>query len=301
MTIVVEARYTTIVRASTSLLVLSLFGPAAAGCDGGKTSDDAKPEATAAKDSPSDPEPEAAGSKTAGSKTAAPAPPPKSLKYRKGQTAPGGMTEAEMQEYAEAQGDPMKGVFTLEQAFEGDATLADPTQGKLTATVTTSLGAFECELFEEQTPVTVANFVGLSRGTRPWYDKKTDRWVEDEPYYADLIWHRVMKDFMAQTGDRSGSGSGGPGYVIADEIDPKKLKHRWKGTLSMANRELPNTGNSQFFVTVKPTPHLNGKHAVFGKCDPSVAKKISQVKVNPARNNRPYDPVRLESISIRRK
>jgi len=227
--------------------------------------------------------------------------PPKSLKYSKGQVPPGGMTLEELQEYAEAQGDPKKGQFTLEDAFAGDADLADASKGKLTATITTLMGAFECELFEEDAPVTVANFVGLSRGTRPWYDKKTDTWIEGQPYYADMVWHRVMKDFMAQTGDRSGSGSGGPGYVIPDEIDPKKLKHKWKGTLSMANSEKPNTGSSQFFVTVKPTPHLDGKHAVFGKCDPSVAKQITEVKVNPSRNNRPYEPIALEKIEITRK
>lgn len=229
------------------------------------------------------------------------APPAKKLKYRKGQVAPGGMTPEEVAEYAQAQGDPKKGVFSLEDAFAGDKTLADPSKGKLTATITTSMGAFDCELFEEDTPITVANFVGLARGTRPWYDKKSDSWKEGEPYYANMVWHRVMVDFMAQTGDRSGSGSGGAGYVIVDEIDTKALRHKWKGTLSMANSEKPNTGTSQFFVTVKPTAHLDGKHAVFGKCDPSVVKKITKVKVNPARNNRPFDPIKLESIAITRK
>ena len=262
--------------------------------------DDAKPEQAPA------PEP-AVDAKTetkaeAKPETAAkPAAPAKPLKYRKGQIPPGGMSDEDMQEYAAAQGDPKKGVFTLEDAFAGDASLADASKGKLTATLTTSMGAFECELFEDKTPITVANFVGLARGTRPWYDKKSDSWKENDPYYADILWHRVMKGFMAQTGDRSGSGSGGPGYVIKDEIDKKKLRHKWKGTLSMANRELPNTGNSQFFVTVKPTPHLDGKHTVFGKCDASVVAKISEAKVNPARNNRPYEPIKLESVAIARK
>ncbi len=227
--------------------------------------------------------------------------PARTLKYRKGQVAPGGMTPEEVQEYAEAQGDPKKGVFSLEDAFAGDETLADPSKGKLTATITTSMGAFDCELFEDEVPVTVANFVGLARGTRPWYDKKSDSWKEGEPYYADMVWHRVMAGFMAQTGDRSGSGSGGAGYVILDEINTKKLRHKWKGSLSMANSEKPNTGTSQFFVTVKPTPHLDGKHAVFGRCDPAVVEKISEVKVNEARNSRPYDPIKLESVSVTRK
>lgn len=227
--------------------------------------------------------------------------PAKTFKYRKGQLAPGGMTPEEVKEYAEAQGDPKKGEFSLEDAFAGDDALADTSEGKLTATLETSMGTFECELFEKDAPITVANFVGLARGTRPWYDKKSDSWKEGEPYYKDVVWHRVMKGFMAQTGDKSGSGSGGAGYVILDEIDPKKLKHKWAGTLSMANREEPNTGTSQFFVTVKKTPHLDGKHAVFGKCDPSVIKKITEVKVNPQRNNRPFDPVKLVSVTIARK
>lgn len=226
--------------------------------------------------------------------------PPKTFKYRKGQLAPGGMTADEVKEYAEAQGDPKKGEFSLEDAFAGDEALADTSKGTLTATLETSMGTFECALFEKEAPITVANFVGLARGTRPWYDKKSDSWIEGEPYYKDLVWHRVMKGFMAQTGDKSGSGSGGAGYVILDEIGPKKLEHKWAGTLSMANREEPNTGTSQFFVTVKKTPHLDGKHAVFGKCDPSVVKKITEVKVNPKRNNRPFDPVKLVSVKISR-
>jgi len=265
------------------------------------TACDSKPE-----DAPDDAQPQEKAQDEAQAKEAQPkeAPEPEpaqTFKYRKGQRPPGGMTPEEVKEYAQAQGDPEKGVFTLEDAFAGDADLTDPETGTLTATITTSMGTFDCELFEEKAPVTVANFVGLARGTRPWYDEKTDTWKEGEPYYADLIWHRVMKGFMAQTGDRSGSGSGGPGYVILDEIDPKKLPHKWKGTLSMANEQKPNTGASQFFVTIKRTPHLDGKHAVFGKCDPDVVEKITEVKVNEARNNRPFEQVTLESISIARK
>jgi cyclophilin family peptidyl-prolyl cis-trans isomerase len=267
------------------------------------TACDDKASAPAPKDNKAEAKAETKDTKaeTKDAKPEAKADPAKNLKYRKGQVAPGGMTPEEVKEYAEAQGDPKKGEFSLADAFAGDESLADASGGKLTATVATSMGTFDCELFEKDAPLTVANFVGLSRGTRPWYDKKSDSWKEGEPYYADLPWHRVMKGFMAQTGDRSGSGSGGAGYVILDEIDKKKLKHKWKGTLSMANREQPNTGTSQFFVTVKPTPHLDGKHAVFGKCDPSVVKKITEVKVNPARNNRPYEPIKLQSITISRK
>jgi peptidyl-prolyl cis-trans isomerase A (cyclophilin A) len=193
--------------------------------------------------------------------------------------------------------DPIEGEFTLEQAFEGDPALADQAGGTLTATLTTSMGEFECELFEKDAPVTVANFVGLARGTRPWRDEKAGGWVK-RPYYDGVLFHRVEKDFMAQTGDYTGAGNGGPGYNL--EKDEVGRKHKWAGTLSMANLG-PGTANSQFFVTVKPTPHLDGKHAVFGKCDPSVVKKITAVKVDPRRNNRPYEPIHLERVTIARK
>jgi peptidyl-prolyl cis-trans isomerase A (cyclophilin A) len=197
---------------------------------------------------------------------------------------------------AEGTEDPIEGDFTLEQAFEGDATLANKAAGKLTATLTTSMGAFECELFEDKAPLTVANFVGLARGTRPWRDEDAGGWVA-RPYYDGNLFHRVKKDFMAQTGDHTGAGNGGPGYSLSkDELG---LKHKWPGTLSMANLG-PGTANSQFFVTAKPTPHLDGKHAVFGKCDPEVVKEITKVKVDPRRNDRPYEKVTLEKVVISR-
>ena len=198
---------------------------------------------------------------------------------------------------SEDKADPITGEFTLEQAFEGDAALADKAGGKLTATLTTSKGEFDCELFEDKAPVTVANFVGLARGTRPWRDEKAGGWVK-RPYYDGCLFHRVKKDFMAQTGDHTGAGNGGPGYTLSK--DEFGLKHKWAGTLSMANLG-PGTANSQFFVTVQKTPHLDGKHAVFGKCDPKVAKEITKVKVDPRRNDRPYEKITLEKVVISRK
>lgn len=187
--------------------------------------------------------------------------------------------------------------FTLAEAFAGDTSLADTSKGKLTAQIKTTMGAFECELFETKAPLTVANFVGLARGTRPWKDKKTNKWSARKAF-ENMVFHRVM-DFMVQTGDPTGAGNGGPGYTIKDEY-AKGLKHTKSGMLSMANTG-PDTAGSQFFVTVKPVPHLNGKHAIFGQCDPKVATEISQVKVNPERNHRPYAPVKVETIEISRK
>ena len=126
------------------------------------------------------------------------------------------------------------------------------------AEMTTSKGVILIQLEYEKTPMTVANFIGLAEG------KFT---VEDsieytEPLYDGLMFHRVIKDFMVQGGDPQGNGSGGPKHRFYDEID-ESLKHTGPGILSMANSG-PNTNGSQFFVTHKATPWLDGKHTVFG-------------------------------------
>ena len=111
----------------------------------------------------------------------------------------------------------------------------------------TSRGAIEATLFASEAPITVANFLNLSR----------------RGYYNNITFHRVIKDFMIQGGDPTGTGRGGPGYRFPDEIR-KNLKHSKPGIFSMANAG-PNTNGSQFFITHVPTPHLDGKHAVFGE------------------------------------
>ena len=125
----------------------------------------------------------------------------------------------------------------------------------------TGKGAIICRLFFEETPMTVANFIGLIEG-------KLDTAVrKGQPFYDGLTFHRVIKDFMIQGGDPDGNGSGGPGYRFDDEIRPN-LRHDSAGILSMANAGIRNgrgTNGSQFFITHVPTPHLDGKHTVFGK------------------------------------
>ena len=111
----------------------------------------------------------------------------------------------------------------------------------------TTNGTFKVELFEERAPVTTKNFIDL---------------IEKE-YYDGVVFHRVIKGFMIQGGDPDGTGRGGPGYTISDEFHPE-LRHTSEGILSMANAG-PNTGGSQFFITLAATPWLDGKHAVFGK------------------------------------
>src|SRR5215467_8364749 len=112
----------------------------------------------------------------------------------------------------------------------------------------TERGDFSVELFAKQAPVTVNNFVFLAR----------------QGYYNGTTFHRVIRDFMAQGGDPTGTGRGGPGYQFADEPGALALKHDRGGILSMANAGR-DTNGSQFFITFGPTPHLNGKHGIFGQ------------------------------------
>jgi peptidyl-prolyl cis-trans isomerase A (cyclophilin A) len=214
-------------------------------------------------------------------------------KYKKGQIVRAGLSADDVLEYNKAQGDPL-GKIDLKTALAGDPVLEDATKGKLFATFDTTMGSFRCELYEDKSPNTVANFVGLARGVRPFYDKKTDTWTS-APFYNNILFHRVIPGFMIQTGDPLGSGTGGPGYLVADEFD-KSLRHVGAGILSMANRGV-NTGSSQFFVTVAPTPHLDDKHAIFGKCDPKIPIKISEVKT---RAERPLDEVKINTITFTR-
>ena len=145
---------------------------------------------------------------------------------------------------------------------------------------TTNKGEFIAEMFEDKAPKTTKNFIDLvSKG-----------------FYDGLIFHRVIDGFMIQGGDPMGNGRGGPGYQIKDEFSPK-LKHDGEGVLSMANSG-PNTGGSQFFITLKATPWLDGKHAVFGKVTKGmeVVRKIGKVKTDG--NDKPVQDVIIKTISI---
>jgi cyclophilin family peptidyl-prolyl cis-trans isomerase len=151
---------------------------------------------------------------------------------------------------------------------------------KYHATITTPHGDIKVELYAKQAPVTVNNFVFLAR----------------EGFYDGVTFHRVIPDFMVQTGDLTGTGTGGPGYQFRDEADALELKHDSEGILSMANAG-PNTNGSQFFITHKATPWLNGRHAVFGKVveGMDVVRKIRER--DPQSDRKPGDPIEKITIS----
>jgi len=127
----------------------------------------------------------------------------------------------------------------------------------------TDKGEIVAELFEDDAPGTVANFVGLATGTKEFTDPKTGK-KEKRPYYDGLTFHRVIEDFMIQGGCPLGTGTGGPGFTIKDELKGKKQVHK-RGSLSMAKTAAPDSGGSQFFICHSPQSHLDRKHTVFGE------------------------------------
>lgn len=144
----------------------------------------------------------------------------------------------------------------------------------------TSKGDFKLELFEDKAPITTGNFIKLA----------------EEGYYNSLIFHRIIDGFMIQGGCPQGLGRGGPGYTIQDEFHPE-LKHSGPGILSMANAG-PNTGGSQFFITLVPTPHLDGRHAVFGQVVEGMDVVSAIGKVATGAQDRPSEDVVIETLTI---
>jgi cyclophilin family peptidyl-prolyl cis-trans isomerase len=146
------------------------------------------------------------------------------------------------------------------------------------ARITTERGAFDVELFAADAPLTVENFVNLARAG----------------FYDGTTFHRVIPGFMAQGGDPTGSGSGGPGYQFRDEFGSPR-RHDAAGVLSMANAG-PNTNGSQFFITFGPTPHLDGKHTVFGRVTDGLDVAMAIRVRDPGRDSNPGE--RIERIEI---
>ena len=165
------------------------------------------------------------------------------------------------------------------------------------ATLHTNHGDIVVELYPNHAPKTVANFVELATGKREWTNPATGE-KTTEPLYNGTIFHRVIDGFMIQGGDPNGMGTGGPGYTIPDEFH-KDLKHDSEGVLSMANAG-PNTGGSQFFITLAATPWLDGHHSVFGKVvkGMDVVREIG--KVDTDFQDKPLAKVVMEKVTIRR-
>ena len=177
----------------------------------------------------------------------------------------------------------------------GFAAEAPEKKGPLYATLKTSLGDIVIQLFDDKAPKTVANFVDLASGTKEWTDPKTREKVK-RPLYNGTIFHRVIPGFMIQGGDPLGNGTGGPGYRFQDEFHPD-LKHSKPGILSMANAG-PNTNGSQFFITQKPTPWLDGKHSVFGEV--VKGQNVADAIINVPRDlrDRPMKDVVIQEVII---
>ncbi len=166
-----------------------------------------------------------------------------------------------------------------------------------TAVFDTSMGRMVCKLYSKESPVTVANFIGLADGSKKRTDPMTHKIVQGKPYFDGTIFHRVIPGFMIQGGDPTSTGHGDPGYFINDELDPS-LNFEEPGMLAMANAG-PNTNGSQFFITVAPYPSLEGHYSVFGKCDDAsvlVAQSITDVERDG--RDRPLDPVTLYKVTI---
>ncbi len=156
-----------------------------------------------------------------------------------------------------------------------EAGMANPT-----ARFTTNQGSFDVELFEDKAPVTAKNFEKLA----------------EKGFYDGTIFHRVIDGFMIQGGDPTGTGRGGPGYTIKDEFEPS-LRHTGEGILSMANAG-PNTGGSQFFITLAATPWLDNKHAIFGKVTKGLDVVRAIGKVPTASGDRPKQEVKIEKVEL---
>ena len=158
------------------------------------------------------------------------------------------------------------------------------------AKMETSKGELIIQFFDQEAPVTVANFVGLAQGT---IENKAK--AKGVPYYDGIVFHRVIKNFMIQGGDPQGTGMGDPGYKFDDEKN--NLKHEGKGYLSMANSG-PNTNGSQFFITEVPTPWLDGRHTIFGKVikGDDVIDAIANAETGA--QDRPKEEIKIVKVTV---
>jgi peptidyl-prolyl cis-trans isomerase A (cyclophilin A) len=160
----------------------------------------------------------------------------------------------------------------------------------------TSLGTFTAQLETQLAPKTVANFIALAQGTKEWKDPKSGEAVAGKPFYDGLVFHRIIEAVLIQSGDPTGAGPGGPGYTIADEFSAQ-LRYDSSGILGMGNRGQPNSGGSQFFITLTALPELYKVNTAFGSVvrGMDVVRKIGSTRT---RNEKPVTPVVLQKVRI---
>ena len=165
------------------------------------------------------------------------------------------------------------------------------------ATIHTNHGDIRVDLFGHHAPKTVANFIGLADGSKPWTHPESGE-AMTTPLYDGVVFHRIIKNFMLQGGDPLGVGYGGPGYEFDDEIHGELIFNK-PYLLAMANAG-PGTNGSQFFITTVPTPHLQGKHTIFGEVADDESKRVVDAieAVPTGRNDVPVEPVVISSIDI---
>ena len=166
------------------------------------------------------------------------------------------------------------------------------------AIIDTTVGKMTCTLYPKEAPVGVANFIGLSTGTKDWTHPTTHKKMHGVALYDGTIFHRVIPNFMIQGGDAQGNGHGEPGYNFQNETSPDLTFDR-PGRLAYANRG-PDTNGSQFFITEVPYPSLNGGYTIFGQCDDAsvaLVKQIARVARDPS-NDMPLRPVKINHITI---
>lgn len=191
---------------------------------------------------------------------------------------------------ASSPAEPATGPIDLKTATAGLAG-----GGQLVADLETDQGKLTCKLFEDKAPKAVANFVGLARGLQSFKDPMTGKWVK-RPAYDGTTFHRIIKGFMSQGGDPSGTGTGDPGYTFADEVWPGSAHDR-AGLLCMANKG-PNTNGMQFFITDGAAAWLDGGYTIFGECAPvDVVHKLGSV---PVAGEKPVNKPVISKVTIRR-
>jgi len=195
--------------------------------------------------------------------------------------------------------DPENGEFTVEEAL-----VEMPGEGPVQAVIHTDLGRVTCKLYTDKAPRSAANFIGLARGSRSFWDARAGVWAK-RPFYRGSAFHRVIPEFMIQGGCPYGDGSGDPGYTVPDERWEGQTHNR-VGLLCMANRG-PGTNGSQFFITdgtggsTANLDRLESAYSIFGECTPhEVVHRIARVAQRGAPTNRPLTPMRINAVAIER-